>query len=114
MGSAYGLLNQVAQDFRNGTVRRSRGGKTLVKLAVVVVADSNYCAIPNQDQRRHSQMTKKVDAGGGQMVDLEVPNGKHKVKIVCQKIGKGKSYNGATSRELFRPRARFSLRLLTR
>jgi hypothetical protein len=59
-------------------------------------------------------MTKKVDAGGGQMMDPEVPNGQQKVRSSAKKIGKRKSYNGATSRELFHPRARFSLRLLTR
>jgi hypothetical protein len=37
---------------------------------------------------------KKVDAGNGVMVDVEVPNGQHRVKILSQKIGKGKNYNG--------------------
>jgi len=43
---------------------------------------------------------KKVNAGGGQMVDVEVPNGQHRVKIISQKMGKGKSYNGAEQDEL--------------
>jgi hypothetical protein len=38
---------------------------------------------------------KKVDAGNGVMVDVEVPNGVHKVKIISQKIGKGKNFQGA-------------------
>jgi hypothetical protein len=37
---------------------------------------------------------KKVDAGGGNMVDVEVPNGTHRVKILSEKIGMGKSFNG--------------------
>jgi hypothetical protein len=43
---------------------------------------------------------KKVDAGNGQMIDVEVPNGQHKVKIVSQNLGKGKSYNGTEQDEL--------------
>jgi hypothetical protein len=43
---------------------------------------------------------KKVDAGGGQMIDVEVPNGQHRVKILSQSIGKGKSFNGAEQEEL--------------
>jgi len=38
---------------------------------------------------------KKVDAGGGTMVDIEVPNGQHRVTILTQKIGKGKNFKGA-------------------
>ena len=43
---------------------------------------------------------KKVDAGNGVMVDVEVPNGVHKVKIISQKIGKGKNFQGAEVDEL--------------
>jgi hypothetical protein len=43
---------------------------------------------------------KKVDAGNGVMVDVEVPNGIHKVKIISQKIGKGKNYQGVEVDEL--------------
>jgi hypothetical protein len=43
---------------------------------------------------------KKVDAGGGNMVDVEVPNGQHRVKIFSQQLGKGKSYEGAEQDEL--------------
>jgi len=43
---------------------------------------------------------KKVDAGGGNMVDVEVPNGQHRVKILSEKIGTGKSFNGAEQQQL--------------
>jgi hypothetical protein len=43
---------------------------------------------------------KKVDAGNGVMVDVEVPNGQHRVKITSQKIGKGKSFQGVEVDEL--------------
>jgi hypothetical protein len=43
---------------------------------------------------------KKVDAGNGVMVNVEVPNGSHKVKITSQKIGKGKKFQGAEVDEL--------------
>jgi hypothetical protein len=43
---------------------------------------------------------KKVDAGNGVMVDVEVPNGSHKVKIISQKIGKGKNFQGVEVEEL--------------
>ena len=36
---------------------------------------------------------KKVEVGG-EMIDVEVPNGQHRVKILSQKIGKGKNYKG--------------------
>jgi len=43
---------------------------------------------------------KKVDAGNGVMVDVEVPNGEHRVKIKSQKIGKGKNFQGVEVDEL--------------
>jgi|ERR1035437_888028 hypothetical protein len=43
---------------------------------------------------------KKVDAGNGVMVDVEVPNGQHRVKIVSQKLGKGKNFQGVEVEEL--------------
>jgi hypothetical protein len=43
---------------------------------------------------------KKIDAGGGNMVDVEVPNGQHRVKILAEKIGMGKSFNGADQQQL--------------
>ncbi len=35
----------------------------------------------------------KVEVNG-QMIDVEVPNGQHRVKILSQKIGKGKNFKG--------------------
>lgn len=43
---------------------------------------------------------RQVDAGGGETVTVEVPNGRHKVKIISEKIGKGKSYAGKEQDEL--------------
>lgn len=43
---------------------------------------------------------KKIDAGGGNMVDVEVPNGIHHVKILSEKIVKGKSFNGVEENQL--------------
>ncbi len=36
---------------------------------------------------------KKVEVSG-ELIDVEVPNGQHRVKILSQKIGKGKNYKG--------------------
>lgn len=57
-------------------------------------------AIADKNQFFSVTDKKKVDAGGGQMIDVEVPNGQHRVKIVSQKIGKGKSFNGPEQEEL--------------
>jgi hypothetical protein len=57
-------------------------------------------AIADKNQFFSVTDKKKVNAGGGQMVDVEVPNGQHRVKIVSQKIGKGKSFNGTEQEEL--------------
>jgi hypothetical protein len=48
------------------------------------------------DKSKYFSVTdkKKVDAGNGTMVDVEVPNGQHRVKILSQKIGKGKNFKG--------------------
>lgn len=43
---------------------------------------------------------KLVDAGGGEMVEVRVPNGQHRVKILSEKIGKGKGYDGSEQEEL--------------
>jgi hypothetical protein len=43
---------------------------------------------------------KLVDAGGGEMVEVRVPNGQHRVKIVSEKIGKGKGFDGKEQDEL--------------
>lgn len=42
---------------------------------------------------------KKIEVNG-EMIDVEVPNGQHRVTILSQKIGKGKSYNGAEQDQL--------------
>ena len=39
-------------------------------------------AIADKNQFFSVTDKKKVDAGGGQMIDVEVPNGQHRVKIV--------------------------------
>jgi len=57
-------------------------------------------AIADKNQFFSVTDKKKIDAGGGQLIDVEVPNGQHRVKIVSQKIGKGKSFNGAEQEEL--------------
>jgi methyl coenzyme M reductase subunit D len=36
---------------------------------------------------------KKVEVNG-ELIDVEVPNGQHRVKIISQKIGKGKNFKG--------------------
>lgn len=36
---------------------------------------------------------KKVEVGG-ELIDVEVPNGQHRVKITSQKIGPGKNFKG--------------------
>ena len=38
--------------------------------------------------------------GIGGVVTIEVPNGQHRVKILSEKIGKGKSFNGQEQNEL--------------
>lgn len=43
---------------------------------------------------------KLVDAGGGEMVEVRVPNGQHRVKIISEKLGKGKGYDGKEQEEL--------------
>lgn len=44
--------------------------------------------------------TRQVDAGGGEMVTVTVPNGLHKVKILAEKLGTGKSFNGKDQNEI--------------
>jgi hypothetical protein len=43
---------------------------------------------------------KLVDAGGGEMVEVRVPNGQHRVKILSEKIAPGKSYDGKEEQQL--------------
>jgi hypothetical protein len=50
-------------------------------------------AIADKNQFFSVTDRKKVEVDGA-MVEIDVPNGQHRVKIVSQKIGKGKSYNG--------------------
>jgi hypothetical protein len=41
-----------------------------------------------------------VDVGGGQTEEIRVPNGQHRVKIISEKIGRGKGYDGKEQEEL--------------
>lgn len=43
---------------------------------------------------------KLVDAGNGEMVEVRVPNGQHRVRIISEKLGKGKGYDGNEQEEL--------------
>lgn len=43
---------------------------------------------------------KLVDAGNGEMVEVRVPNGQHRMTIVSEKIGKGKGFDGKEQDEL--------------
>jgi hypothetical protein len=43
---------------------------------------------------------KQIDAGGGEIVTVEVPNGIHHVKILSEKIGKGKDFEGKEAEQL--------------
>ncbi|MDE2098543.1 MAG: hypothetical protein KGL39_14915 [Patescibacteria group bacterium] len=43
---------------------------------------------------------KLVDAGGGQMIEGRVPNGTHRVKIVSERIGRGKAFDGTEEDQL--------------
>lgn len=43
---------------------------------------------------------KLVDAGGGEMVEVRVPNGQHRVKIISETIAPGKSYDGKEESQL--------------
>ena len=47
-------------------------------------------------------VTEKRDVpdGMGGSVMIDVPNGKHRVKILSEKLGKGKSFNGKDQDEL--------------
>ena len=55
----------------------------------------------NDKQKFFSVTDKKlVDAGGGEMVEVRVPNGQHRVKIISEKIGMGKAFNGKEEQQL--------------
>lgn len=41
-----------------------------------------------------------VDIGGGQTEEIRVPNGSHRVKILSEKLGKGKGYDGKEQDEM--------------
>lgn len=43
---------------------------------------------------------KLVDAGDGQMIEVRVPNGTHRVKIVSEHIGRGKAFDGTEEDQL--------------
>lgn len=47
------------------------------------------------DKSKYFSVTNKQKVEvAGELIDVEVPNGPHKVKIISQKIGKGKNYKG--------------------
>ena len=47
------------------------------------------------DKSKYFSVTNKQKVEvQGEMIDVEVPNGQHRVKIKSQKIGKGKNYKG--------------------
>lgn len=43
---------------------------------------------------------KLVDAGNGEMVEVRVPNGQHRVKILSERIGRGKAFDGSEEEQL--------------
>ena len=55
-----------------------------------------------REQNRFFSVTEKreVEDGIGGVVTIEVPNGQHRVKILSEKIGKGKSFNGQEQNQL--------------
>ena len=55
-----------------------------------------------RDQSGFFRVTDKkvIDAGGGEMVEVQVPNGVHRVKVLSEKIGKGKAFDGSEEDQL--------------